>query len=84
MTLLSDLDQTMEAASTLADALDVHVGPSPTSRICIVTWILGCFEDADSLEKAAQGLPELTSELRNDYGEWVSGGCKTKPADSAE
>ncbi|MEB0222169.1 hypothetical protein [Pseudomonas sp. AB12(2023)] len=84
MTLLSGLDQTMEAASALADALDVHAVPCPTSRIRFVTWVLGCFEDAESLIKAAQDLPDLPSEFCKKYGVWVSGGCKTKPADSDE
>ncbi|EPF64128.1 hypothetical protein [Pseudomonas syringae] len=84
MTSLSELDLTMEAASALADALDVNAEPRPTSRIRLITWILGRFEDAESLVKAAQGLPELPSELRMDYDAWVTQGCKTQSAELDE
>ncbi|MDY7563458.1 hypothetical protein [Pseudomonas sp. AB6] len=81
MTSLSELDLTMEAASALADALDLNAKPCPTSRIRFITWILGRFEDAESLLKTAQGLPELPSELRLDYDAWVTQGCKTQSVD---
>lgn len=82
MTSLSELDQTMEAASALADALDVDEEPCPTSRILLITWILGRFEDAESLVKAAHSLPELSSELRKGYDAWVTKGCETQSTDS--
>ena len=73
MSTLVEVDRSLEAAATLADALEEQLGHAYVTRIRLVTWIIQRFENPQSLEKAADELPVLDGQLRLDYEQWRRG-----------
>lgn len=73
MSTLVEVDRSLEAAATLADALEEQLGHAYVTRIRLVTWIIERFESAQSLEKAANELPVLDGQLRLNYEQWLRG-----------
>lgn len=67
MSELIALNRSMQAAATLADALEDQVGPAFMARMRLVDWILHQFADLESLERAVRELPELQPQLYLDY-----------------
>lgn len=73
MSMLVEVERSMEAAATLADALEEQIGYAFLTRMQFVTWILERFEDPQSLENACNALPVLDAQLRLDYEQWRKG-----------
>ena len=73
MSTLVEVDRSLEAAATLADALEEQLGHAYVTRSRLVTWIIERFETPQSLEKAANDLPVLEARLRLDYEQWLRG-----------
>lgn len=73
MSTLGEVDQSLEAAATLADALEEQIGYAFVTRMRLVTWVIDRFEDPQALEKAVNDLPVLEAGLRLDYEQWRRG-----------
>ena len=73
MSTLVEVDRSLEAAATLADALEEQLGHAYVTRSRLVTWIIQRFENPQSLEKAANELPVLDGQLRLNYEQWLRG-----------
>ncbi len=71
MSTLIDVDRGMGIAATIGDHLEAQVGTCPVSRIRLVTWVMGQFDDAQGLVDAEKNLPQLPSKVRMDYAAWI-------------
>lgn len=73
MSTLVEVDRSLEAAATLADALEEQLGHAYVTRSRLMTWIIQRFGNPQSLEKAANDLPVLEAQLRLEYEQWLRG-----------
>lgn len=71
MDQITQLDDSIERVSRIADELEQQVAPCPVSRLRLITWVTDWVGSPSRLDEVEQGLPSISQSLVSAYTAWV-------------
>jgi len=71
MDQITQLDESIERMSRIADVLEQQVAPCPASRLRLVTWVTDWVGSPSRLTEIEQGLPSIPQRLVSAYTSWI-------------
>ncbi|POG10534.1 hypothetical protein BGP84_12675 [Pseudomonas putida] len=71
MDQITQLDDSIECVSRIADELEQQVAPCPASRLRLITWVTDWVSSPSRLDEIEQGLPSIPQNLVSAYTAWV-------------
>lgn len=71
MDQITQLDDSIERLSRIADELELQIAPCPTSRLRLVAWVTDWVGSLSRLTEIEQGLPSIPKPLVSAYKAWI-------------
>lgn len=71
MDQITQLDDSIERVSRIADELEQQVAPCPASRLRLVTWVTDWVGNPSGLAEIEHGLPSIPQNLVSAYTAWI-------------
>ncbi|MFK0271165.1 hypothetical protein [Pseudomonas asiatica] len=71
MDQITQLDESIERLSRIADELEQQIAPCPASRLTLVAWVTDWVRSPSGLAEVEQGLPSIPQSLASAYKAWI-------------